>query len=139
MTEIQTILAGAFEGSIPIGEAVRSLKPFARLDLLTNPAVVAFAKPHKVSIPLAPTTVVAQLHRFLDGSVTALELQEWAALVRLSDAFNAPPPPAADVGWFDDLWDVISDLACPAVFGPITPVSVGEYLGRLAKYQGSAV
>jgi len=139
VTEIQTILAGAFEGSIPIDEAVRSLKPFARLDLLTNPAVVSFAKPHNVSILLSPPAVVAQLRRFQDGSVTALELQEWAALVRLSNAFDAPPPPAADVDWFDELWDVISDLACPAVFGPITPASVGEYLERLAKYQGSAV
>ena len=139
MTEIQAILAGTFDGSLPVGTAIERLKPFAKLDLFSNPAFFAPTKPLAFSIPLDPATVAAQLGRFQAGAVSARDLQGWAALVRLSGGFDAPDANRADENWFDELWGVVNDLACPSVFGPITTTAVEEKLGRLAKYLDSAV
>ena len=139
MTEVQTILVGAFDGSLPVETAIARLRPFAKLDLFANPAFFTPAKPLTFSIPLDPPVVAAQLRRFLEGAVSARDLQGWAALVLLSGSFDAPSARPVDEDWYDDLWDVVNDLACPSVFGPITATAVADKVGRLAKYLGSPV
>lgn len=69
-----------------------------------------------------------QLKLFLAQQITARELSDWAATLRLLDCFevNEPDPVSSEV------WDLIDELVSPDAWGSITVDSVIDFRRRLA-------
>lgn len=71
--------------------------------------------------------VDAQLRRFLSRELSARDLSDWAAALRLTGCFkvNEDDPGSSDV------WDLIDELVSPDAWGPITVDSVIDLRRRL--------
>lgn len=71
--------------------------------------------------------VDAQLRRFLAGQISARDLSDWAAAIRLLGCFdvNEEDPGSSEV------WDLLDELMSPDAWGPITVESVLELRRRL--------
>lgn len=69
----------------------------------------------------------AQLRRFLGGELSARDLSDWAATLRLLGCFsvNESDPGSSEV------WDLIDELVSPDAWGPLTVDSVIDLRRRL--------
>lgn len=78
--------------------------------------------------------VDAQLRRFLAQEVTARELSDWAAAIRLLGCYdvNEDDPGSSEV------WDLVDELMTPDVWGPVTIESVLDLRKRLNGEASSA-
>lgn len=87
-------------------------------DLLTNLPTVAFTR----------EDVDAQLTRFLRGELTARELSDWAAGMRLLGCFRLQEEePASSL-----VWDLMDEMMTPDLWEPLTVDSVMGLRRRLA-------
>lgn len=71
--------------------------------------------------------VDAELRRFLAGELSARDLSDWAAAIRLLGCFdvNEEDPGSSEV------WDFLDELMSPDAWGPITVESVLDLRRRL--------
>ena len=137
MSAFRTLLENFLSRRIPPGEAIRGLSEYATVDFNANPAYVDYREPCPDEVDLTPGAVRGALESFLADEMTAKDLRDWALFVTLSGAFNTPQPPSDDEDWFDPMWDVVHDLACPEVHGAITSDSVHDHLDALSRYEGA--
>lgn len=88
-------------------------------DLVTKLPKVEFTK----------EDVDAQLRRFLSGELTARDLSDWGATIRLLGCFqlNLEDPASSAV------WDIIDELMSPDVWEPLTVEVVISLRRRLAE------
>lgn len=71
--------------------------------------------------------VDAQLRRYLAKGITARELSDWAAAMRLLGCFvlREEDPTSSEI------WDLMDEIMSPDVWGPISTESVLALRGRL--------
>ena len=134
MPAFEVLLRSFLNRRLTPREAVRELGQFAVVNLDSNPAYIRYRDHCPGQVELTPNAVRQALQAFVDGSMAASDLRDWALFVTLSGAFSTPTPPAEDGDWFDPMWDAVHDLACPVVHGPITTESVATYVARLGRY-----
>ena len=136
MTEFEAILRGVVEGRLPVSEAHRVLRERASFSFGTNPALIEWHDPlpPELDIPLTVADLRRVLVRYLRGEWTAANLQAWAEVISLVDTFAAPEPPPDDEYHYDELWNVVHELATPAVYDEINETSVAAKLARLERF-----
>jgi hypothetical protein len=137
MSAFRALLEGLLSRRIRPGEAIRGLGEYAKVDFEANPAFVEYREPCPDEIDLTPEAVRGALEAFLAEQMTAKDLRDWALFVTLSGAYNTPQHNSDDEDWFDPMWDVVHDLACPEVHGAITSEGVRDHLDTLRRYEGA--
>ena len=82
---------------------------------------------HLPTVYFSRDDVDAQLRRFLSQKMSARDLSDWAATLRLMGCFsvNEPDPGSSDV------WDLLDELVSPDAWGPLTVDSVIDLRRRL--------
>jgi len=104
--------------------------------------VFSVRTPHGLDcrIELQPKYLRPMLERYLAFQADEEAVSVWATVIRLLDCFSNPPaldslPDAEADSIRDPLWDLLSDLSSPGVFGRITRPGVEEALEELAQQQ----
>ena len=135
MSEFEAILRGVVEGRLLVSEAHRVLRERATFSFGSNPAFIEWHDPRPPELDIRPTVadVRKMLVRYLRGEWTAANLQAWAEVISLVDTFSAPEPPLDDE-YCDELWNVLHELATPAVYDEINETSVSAKLARLERF-----
>ena len=134
MTDLEALCTSVLSGRMPVSEGLRGLSLYAVADLRSNPAYVHYKKGGAPHLLMEPRDVAAGLRRYLTGEIHTQELQDWASFVTLTGAFHGPEPPPDDEDWYVEMWEVLHELATPAVAGQITPQGVRDKLTRLGRY-----
>jgi hypothetical protein len=72
--------------------------------------------------------VDVQLRRFLSNGISARDLSDWAATLRLLGCFEVDEPDPGS----SEVWDILDELVSPDAWGEITTDSVIDLRRRLA-------
>jgi hypothetical protein len=72
--------------------------------------------------------VDAQLHRFLSRGISARDLSDWAATLRLLGSFEVDEPDPGS----SHVWDILDELMSPDAWGEITVDSIIDLRRRLS-------
>lgn len=67
-------------------------------------------------VVFSATDVRRKIEEYVGGAITARELSDWAAAMRLLDCFDLDERTSHP----DDTWDVIDELASPDAWGELT-------------------
>jgi len=137
MGHFEDSLRDLAQGRLSTADARQLLRQRATFSFHTNPAFVTWHQPlpAEVDVPLTVADVHRALGRYLEGQWSPDDLRDWAEFIVLVDAYSTPEPPVDDEDFYDDLWDILHDLACPEVFGAITSDRVEAMRVRVARYE----
>lgn len=100
-----------------------------------NVCDVALFEDHVV---VYPKNVRDMLKRFLNGQLSAEDINKWAEFICLRGEYSNPSWENEDdelQDYYLDMWDVIQSLSTPEIDGDISTPLVKQYLAKLEKYK----
>lgn len=116
------------EGELGLSDLEDALGEVARFSFRdTNERYVEYLISDPSTVRFTRMDVERMLLRFLDGRLSARELSDWAAIIKMLDWYeldSTDPVP-------NEVWDVLDELMSPDAWGNVTTESALAMLRRL--------
>jgi RHS repeat-associated protein len=127
-TKVVSCLERFVSGGISRSELEDCIAPRARMRFWdTNERSIEHAETLPV-VRFGRADVDAHLHRFLSHGISARDLSDWAATLRLLGCFEVDEPDPGS----SHVWDILDELMSPDAWGEITVDSIIDLRRRLS-------